>query len=104
MNRKDVVIYTPIHLRIWQENPDAQRYSFARSWAMWERAATRALWDMGWDAALYVEVVGDSTQVYERIVQDIGEPLGPDDVAAVEAVLNCIGVQFVEASRDQQGA
>lgn len=97
MNRIDVVIYTPVHLRIWQENPDAQRYSFARSWAMWEKAATRALWDLGWDAQIYVEVEGDSTEVYHRVCRDMGEPLGPDAVASIDAVLELIGVTFPEA-------
>ena len=91
----DVVVYTNLHLQSWQEayrDGMVMKDDFASAWSTWSSQAQRALWAVGYDADLFVDLYANC-EVYERFGIEQGEPLGTSDCDLVEKVLRTIPVE-----------
>ena len=92
---KDVIVYTNVHLQLWQEayrDGMVDKTGFDRAWNTWSLLAQRALWAVGYDADVFVDPHA-ACEVYQRAGLDEGNPLGPDDCDRVEKVLRSIGLE-----------
>ena len=92
---KDVIVYTNVHLQLWQEayrDGMVTKDGFDRAWNMWSLLAQRALWAVGYDAELRIKP-DTACEVYER--SDIGWmiPLSLYECDRVEKVLHSIGLE-----------
>ena len=91
---KDVIVYTNVHLQLWQEayrDGMVDKTGFDRAWNTWSLLAQRALWAVGYDAELFVDPYADC-EVYENNELHINA-LGSDDCDRVEKVLRSIGLE-----------
>jgi len=92
---KDVIVYTNVHLQMWQEayrDGMVDKTGFNGAWEWWAAQAQRALWAVGYDAEIFVDLYNDC-DVYERDKIDQGEPLGTSDCNLVEKVLRTIPLE-----------
>ena len=92
---REVIVYTNVHLRMWQEayrDGVVEKSAFDSAWNTWSLLAQRALWAVGYDAELYVDPHA-ACEVYERDGLDESNPLGPEHADRVEAVLHSIGME-----------